>query len=103
MSKISLQVIGEATVESCFSDYIGKCEVRNLSERTIATYRIHFRIFQRYLNDTAYPAEAVTVRTVDGFILHLKGRGCNCMTVQSYLRDMSRKSPLIPRTILRRR
>jgi len=88
MSKISLQVSGEATVESCFSDYIGKCEVRNLSERTIATYRVHFRIFQRYLDDSTYPAKAVTARTVDGFILYLKGRGCNDMTVQSYLRDI---------------
>ena len=88
MGKISLQVSGEATVQSCFNDYIGKCEVRNLSERTIATYQVHFRIFQRFLDDRAYPAKAVTVRMVDGFVLYLKGRGCNDMTVQSYLRDI---------------
>ena len=88
MNKISLKVSNDATLRECFSDYIGKCEARNLSERTIGIYRIHFRIFQRFIADDSFLTKKINPDTVDGFIRYLKGRGCNEITIQSYLRDI---------------
>jgi len=88
MKKISLKTNEAATLSECFESYITQCTVRNLSEKTIAIYKLHFSILQRYLADESFPASEVTPDTVDGFILYLKGRGCNDITVQSYLRDI---------------
>lgn len=88
MKKLSLQASEGATLSECFDGYITRCIVRNLAEQTIATYKLHFSILQRYLNDGDFPASEVTPATVDGFILYLKGRGCNDVTVQSYIRDV---------------
>lgn len=88
MSRLSLQTREDITVQQCFARYLTRCQVRNLSPKTLATYQVHFSIFQRYLADQDYPAGSLGAAAVDGFILYLKERGCNDITVQSYLRDI---------------
>lgn len=88
MSRISLQNNTGTTLAEVFDNYIMRCKVRNLSEQTITIYTMHFNIFSRYLDDDSFLPSEVNLSVIDGFILYLKSRGCNDMTVLSYMRDL---------------
>jgi integrase/recombinase XerD len=88
MKKISLQADTNITLVDCFEEYITRCTVRNLSKKTLQLYRLHFSILQRFIGDDNFKIADFTPQVVDRFILHLRGRGCNDITVVSYMRDI---------------
>ena len=90
MGKIKMQSLNAETVtiENCFADYIAKCKARNLSEKTIEMYNIRFSVFQKYLNGKELNPSEIDLEVINEFILFLQKRGCNDITVQSYIRDI---------------
>lgn len=90
MAKIKMQPLDADTVtlEECFADYMAKCRARNLSDKTLEIYEVRFSVFQKYLNGKELKPSEIDQDVIDGFILYLQKRGCNDITVQSYIRDI---------------
>lgn len=90
MAKIKMQPLDAETVtlEECFADYMAKCRARNLSDKTLEIYEVRFSIFQKYLNGKELKPYEIDQDVIDSFILYLQKRGCNDITVQSYIRDI---------------
>lgn len=76
------------TLPEYFADYMAKCRARNLSDKTLEIYEVRFSVFQKYLNGKELKPSEIDQDVIDGFILYLQRRGCNDITVQSYIRDI---------------
>lgn len=90
MAKIKMQPLDVETVtlEECFADYMAKCRARNLSDKTLEIYEVRFSVFQKCLSGKELKPSEIDQDVIDGFILYLQKRGCNDITVQSYIRDI---------------
>lgn len=90
MKKLSLKNTGNLTVDEAFTDFKGRCRIKNLSEETIKLYQYHFNVFHRFINDESFLISDVTINTVDNFILELRSEKhiCNDVTINSYLRGL---------------
>lgn len=78
----------DALLTDAFADFLEKCRAKNLSEKTLNIYTVHFKFFKEYLSDPDKKASDITEDTLEGFILYLQNRGCNDITVQSYMRGV---------------
>lgn len=87
--KITLQDEGWPTFEEALETYIWKCTIKNISERTIVTYKNGMKDFiKRCEQDIKYMDE-VTSATVENYVLnHRKHPTCNDMTLNCYLRSI---------------
>ena len=90
MEKIKMQTTRpeDALLTDAFADFLEKCRAKNLSEKTLNIYTVHFKFFREYLSDPDKKASDITEDTLEGFILYLQNRGCNDITVQSYMRGV---------------
>ena len=90
MAKIKMQSLdaGNVTLEECFADYMAKCKARNLSDKTLEIYEGKFSVFRKYLNGNELRPSEIDQDVIGDFILYLQRRGCNDITVQSYIRDI---------------
>ena len=90
MEKIKMQPTRpeDALLTDAFADFLEKCRAKNLSEKTLNIYTVHFKFFREYLSDPDKKASDITEDTLEGFILYLQNRGCNGITVQSYMRGV---------------
>ena len=67
--------------------YLENCKLRNLREGTIRHYEQSFKQFKKYF-DPEMPVSQITVNTYNGYLLYLKGRIENDVSINSYLRDL---------------
>lgn len=76
------------TVSECFQLYIRKCEVKNMSDKTMKVYKAHHNDFLLFCGqDLEYIIE-ITSNTIDNYILNKrKTQSCNQITINSYLRS----------------
>lgn len=90
MEKIKMQPTRpeDALLTDAFADFLEKCRAKNLSEKTLNIYTVHFKFFREYLSDPDKKASDITEDTLEGFILYLQNLGCNDITVQSYMRGV---------------
>ncbi len=90
MEKIKMQPTRpeDALLTDAFADFLEKCRAKNLSEKTLNIYTVHFKFFREYLSDPDKKASDITEDTLEGFILYLQNRDCNDITVQSYMRGV---------------
>ena len=90
MSKISFKNTDNLTVSEAFNDFLEHCRIRNLRPETIKVYRLHFSIFQKFLNDDTLLVSEITPQIVGEFVLDLRSDNhqCNEITVNSYLRGV---------------
>lgn len=90
MRKISFKNTNNLTVNEAFDDFLEHCRIRNLRAETIKVYRLHFSIFQKFLNDSTLLISEITPQTVGEFVLDLRSDNhqCNEVTVNSYLRGV---------------
>lgn len=88
MKKISLNVDRVSiALNNLYDRFIRKCQIKNLTEKSIESYRkrlIHF--IEYYGGDK--PIDRISSDTIDGFILWLKDtHTAGDITINSYLRD----------------
>jgi integrase/recombinase XerD len=90
MQKISFKDTQNLTVLEAFDDFIEHCRIKNLREETIKLYKLHFSIFNRFLDNNELLISEITSQTVGQFILELRSdrHNCNAVTVNSYLRGI---------------
>ncbi len=90
MRKLTLKNEENLTVGEAFSNFIEKCQIKNLSPQTIRLYQEQFSIFYPYLNDTEFLMSDITSKHIDSYILELRTdrHNCNDVTINSYLRGL---------------
>ena len=59
----------DALLTDAFADFLEKCRAKNLSEKTLNIYTVHFKFFREYLSDPDKKASDITEDTLEGFIL----------------------------------
>ena len=71
MEKIKMQPTRpeDALLTDAFADFLEKCRAKNLSEKTLNIYTVHFKFFKEYLSDPDKKASDITEDTLEGFIL----------------------------------
>lgn len=87
--KITMLMQNEiTTVSECFQLYIRKCEVRNLSSKTLRVYKAHHKDFLLYCGQQLESITDITSNTIDNYILNKRSmQSCNQITINSYLRS----------------
>ena len=70
MEKIKMQPTRpeDALLTDAFTDFLEKCRAKNLSEKTLNIYTVHFKFFKEYLSDPDKKASDITEDTLEGFI-----------------------------------
>lgn len=70
MEKIKMQPTRpeDALLTDAFADFLEKCRAKNLSEKTLNIYTVHFKFFKEYLRDPDKKASDITEDTLEGFI-----------------------------------
>ena len=70
MEKIKMQPTRpeDALLTDAFADFLEKCRAKNLSEKTLNIYTVHFKFFREYLSDPDKKASDITEDTLEGFI-----------------------------------
>jgi len=77
------------TMAVAFEHFIRKCTARNLSEKTIVSYKKRLKPFQDFLEGDTFAVSDVTKNIVDEYAIFLKETGNRCdITVVSFLRDL---------------
>jgi len=86
---IMLQQSLSPTFEECFTLYLRKCEVRNMSEKTLELYKIHLSDFKQLCGQDLEYINEITSNTVDRYILNKRATNkANPITINSYLRSI---------------
>lgn len=69
MEKIKMQTTRpeDALLTDAFADFLEKCRAKNLSEKTLNIYTVHFKFFREYLSDPDKKASDITEDTLEGF------------------------------------
>ena len=79
--------------EELFMQYLKKCDVNNLSEHTIKTYKVNHRYFSKFLKQEKNIEEPmtsdITKDLIDDYIIYLKGTGIKAITVNTYVQNIS--------------
>ncbi|MCL2378480.1 MAG: tyrosine-type recombinase/integrase [Defluviitaleaceae bacterium] len=89
MRKVTMRSKNEVTVTEAIDRFLRKGVARNLSDKTLDTYRKRLRPFQGFLNDDTVSVSSITKDTVADYTLHLKETGNrNDITTTSFLRDL---------------
>lgn len=87
--KILLQDEGCPTYEEALEIYIRKCTIKNISEKTIKTYRNGMKDFLKRCEQNIEYMDEITSYTVENYVLnHRNNPTCNDMTLNCYLRSI---------------
>ena len=89
MKKLTMRGKKGYTLQEAFDYFMQKGKVKNLSDKTMETYRKRLNIFQKFLANDKFLMEDITIKIVDGYTIHLqKGKCRSQATINSYLRDL---------------
>ena len=88
MENLCTKAVNKLTVKEVHENYIIRCMARNLSEKTVELYKVHYSVFKRFLNNEEFIITDISLSILDKFTLYLKDRGCNDITILSYMRNM---------------
>lgn len=91
MEKIKMQPTRpeDALLTDAFADFLEKCRAKNLSEKTLNIYTVHFKFFKEYLSDPDKKASDITVQS------YMRGVRCFCyyLMEEGYLQRFKIKLP----------
>lgn len=86
--KITMRNSQQLTIQEAIELFIRKANVKNLSQNTLNTYKVHLDAFCRY-RDGSGRIDQLTEEVIDGFILYLKEHtNANEITINTYLRTI---------------
>ncbi|MCD8398651.1 MAG: tyrosine-type recombinase/integrase [Lachnospiraceae bacterium] len=87
MKKISMAKKDNLTIEDAFAQFVKKCRIKNLSDKTILDYETKMIRFYNFIEKTE-PVSSISEETIDDFILSLRDEGVKDITINSYLRSI---------------
>lgn len=77
------------TTQQAFSNFIYKCEVKNLTKKSIVSYRTKIVPFMNFLSEQGIELSDVNKSTVDAFVVWAReNTTANDITINSYLRTV---------------
>ena len=86
--KITMKPVKQVMIGEAVELFFRKAKVKNLSNDTLNTYRVHLNAFCRYVGEDS-TLDSLTNESVDGFILHLREHSKICdITINTYLRTI---------------
>lgn len=87
MKKISMKSQTILTFDDAFDRFIRKCEIKNLTEKSIRSYQQKIRPFKEFCTEYEIKFDEITGDTVDDFIIWVrKSHNANDISINSYLR-----------------
>lgn len=87
-TKITMQMSSKLSIQECYEKYIKKCNIRNLSSKTICVYKNHYKILSEFI-DVNSPIADITSDVIDDFIIFVKeSHNCNDISINSLLRSI---------------
>ncbi|MBQ4326970.1 MAG: tyrosine-type recombinase/integrase [Clostridia bacterium] len=78
----------DLSLSNCLKGYLDKCKARNLSIRTLEIYEERLSVFLKFAESENVSTTDLSPNLIEKFILYLQARGCNDVTIQSYIRDL---------------
>jgi integrase/recombinase XerD len=79
----------EATVGEAIEHFYKKCAARNLSAKTVESYKKRLKTFKEFIEDETLPISSVDKNIVDDYILYLRETGNrNDVSNNSFLHDL---------------
>ena len=82
--KIQINLTSTLTLEEALELFIRKCQIKNLTENTIKSYKQKFSYFISFTG--ASSVSAITPELIDSYILFMKSKGSEVTTINSNLR-----------------
>lgn len=87
MKKISMKSQSILNFDDAFDRFIRKCEIKNLTPKSIKSYQQKIRPFKEFLTEHEIQFDEITGDTVDDFIIWVrKAHNANDISINSYLR-----------------
>jgi len=87
MKKVKMQPFSGMTFEEGCEKHLLYCKQRNFSETTIMRYSASYSQFYKFF-DRDMPLNKLDVEMYDAYILYLRERLDNAITIKSYLRTL---------------
>lgn len=88
MEKIKMARQNEITLSEAFERFIRKCKIKNLTPKTIISYKENTSNFFLFYGADS-KVSLITENTIDEYVLWLKeNRNCNDSSINSYLRTL---------------
>lgn len=87
VKKLSIKKSNVLTLKDGFEMYIDNCFQRNLREATIKHYQQSFKQFYKYIPEDTLLND-ISKKTYDFFVVALKKKLSNDISINSYLRDL---------------
>jgi len=89
MKRITMNNTENVIVSEALEYFFRKCKAKNLSERTIKTYKQRLLVFLEFLDDEAFLVSDVNLSIVDDYAIYLRETGNrNDVTVWSHMREL---------------
>lgn len=89
MKKITMQSNNDLTFDRAFELFIRKCEIKNLTDKSITSYKQKIRPFKEFIEIKEIAFEDINGDIVDDFIIWVrKAHNANDISVNSYLRTV---------------
>ena len=82
--KIQINLTSTLTLEEALELFIRKCQIKNLTENTIKSYKQKFSYFISFIG--ASSVSAITPELIDSYIFFMKSKGSEVTTINSNLR-----------------
>jgi integrase/recombinase XerD len=88
MAKIKLmKVTDRLTVSQAFSEFLGNCKLKNLTQATITSYTQHFKKFQQFLQQDM-DVSFLSQKVINDYLLHLQDTSDNPESINSNIRHI---------------
>lgn len=87
MARISMRSVQKSTFEQIFSLYLSAAAAKGVKEKTLDTYKQHFRAISKRL-DVTTPMEKLTSNDLDSMILRMREEQLSDSSINSYTRTL---------------
>lgn len=87
MKKVKMQPFSSMTFEEGCEKHFLYCRQRNLSETTLIRYRACYSLYYKFF-DRDMPLSKIDAEMYNAYILYLRDRLDNAITIKSYLRTL---------------
>ena len=89
MKKITMKSSTGLTFDEAFERFIRKCEIKNLTDKSIVSYKQKIKPFKEFVDANNIELADINGDTVDDFIIWVrKSRDANDISINSYLRTV---------------
>ena len=87
MARISMRNVQKSTVEEYFSLYLSSAAAKGVKDKTLETYKNHFRSISKRMN-TTIPMNRLTSQDLEEMILKMREEGLSASSINSYTRTL---------------